>query len=300
MITNPGEAVAFWNRGRVTVAHDPKRTFSPFRAVERLARRPDTIWCDSRRQGEICMRKSLDDYTKEDWILANTHGSIKQDTAIYRVFRVDYLSSDLAKDAITLVNPCYETQDDDLENPLKGAWFGIDGTKHQLFSSLMSEYYSQSWSLEKPSWGYFGEGNDTVRIQSTVGKVFAQLMDSSDPFYSLYYHVGLIEYEDAQLIQDNVKQSNFSEFLDSQGYGLLKTVMKIRANYAKEREVRFVYIRSPRPSYDVPLKHKVFGNQAQYCSHAFDWRNIIDAYEFDPNNRSRHPTLIATIESVRY
>lgn len=250
------------------------------------------------QKADVNMHKSLDHYTKNDWIASNIHGAINQDTRIYRVFRVDYLSSDFHKKVITLVNPCYETQGDDLENPLKDAWFDVDGAEHKLFSSMMSEYYSQSWSLTKSKWGYFGEGEDTIRVQSTVGKVFTRLMDPSDPFYSLHYHAGLIEYEDARSIQDRIKQLTFSDFLDSQGYGLLKTVTKIRADYSKEREVRFVYIRSPRPNYDVPLKNDVFGDQSQFCSHAFDWSNIIDAYELAPGNTQDHPALIATIESL--
>ena len=244
------------------------------------------------------MRKSMDEYTKDDWVLANTHGSINDATEIIRVFRIDHLLSDLKQGSNTLVNPCYETQEDDLENPLKGAWFEVDGTAHKLFASIMGEYYSQSWSLTKPSWGYFGEGFDTVRIKSTIGKVFRKMMDSSDPFYSLYYHVGLVEYEDAKLIQDKLKQSHYGDFLDSQGYGLLKTVLKVRGGFSKEREVRFVYIRSPRPNNDVPFKHDVFGSQSQFCSHAFDWSGIIDAYALDPDNRCDHPDLIAAIEAL--
>ncbi|WPJ94212.1 hypothetical protein SH580_12285 [Coraliomargarita algicola] len=86
------------------------------------------------------MCKSLDNYTKADWLAANTHGGLSHDTNIYRIFRVDFLLADLNSGKNTLVNPCYETQGDDLENPLKDATFEVDGTQHQLFRSMMAEY----------------------------------------------------------------------------------------------------------------------------------------------------------------
>jgi len=150
------------------------------------------------------MSKSLDNYTKADWLAANTHGGLDQDTPIYRIFRVDYLLEDIRGNKNTLVNPCYETQGDDLENPLKNAKFQIDGNKHRLFQALMAEYYSQSWSLEKVDWGTFGQGHDVIRVRTQAGKFFDRLMDEGDRFYSLFYHMGLISYHDAQEIRDQI------------------------------------------------------------------------------------------------
>lgn len=245
------------------------------------------------------MRKSYDDYTKEDWLVARTYGSIKADTVIHRVFRVDYLLSDLMRGVNTLVHPCYQTQHDDLENPLKGAEFEFDGARHQIFLSIMAEYYAQSWSLTKQAWGTFGEGKDTVRITSTVGKIFRRLMDENDPFYSLHYHAGLIEYEDAPAIRSRIAGSGFEDFLDSQGYGLLKTVLKIRADFRQEREVRFVYIRSPREGYSHPLRNPVLGSQLQFCAHPFDWQGAIDDFEFAPTNKSLHRELCSRIHGLK-
>lgn len=245
------------------------------------------------------MRKSYDDYTKEDWLVARTHGSIKADTVIHRVFRVDYLLSDLRRGVNTLVHPCYQTQHDDLENPLKGAEFEFEGARHQIFLSIMAEYYAQSWSLIKQPWGKFGEGEDTVRVTSTVGKIFSRLMDENDPFYSLHYHVGLIEYEGDHDIKSRIASSGFEEFLDSQGYGLLKTVLRIRADFRQEREVRFVYIRSPREGHAYPLRNQVFGDQLQFCAHSFDWQGAIDDFEFAPTNNSQHKDLCIRLQGLK-
>lgn len=242
------------------------------------------------------MPKSLDDYTKQDWLLANTHGAISPCTVIYRVFRTDHLLSDLTQNVNTLVHPCYETQEDDLENPLKLAEFTVDGAKRQLFSSLMAEYYAQSWSVTKPDWETFGEGEDTVRVASTVGNIFSRLMDERDRFYSLYYHAGLVEYDDSDAIKQEMLRSRYENFLDSQGYGLLKTVLKIRADFRREREVRFVYIRSPRHDHDYPLRNHVFGDQSQFCAHAFEWHGAIDSFAFSPINHSEHPDVRGQLE----
>ncbi|WPJ94213.1 hypothetical protein SH580_12290 [Coraliomargarita algicola] len=97
--------------------------------------------------------------------------------------------------------------------------------------------------------------------------------------------MSLITYDDAQDIRDGIAAAHFSDFLDSRGYELLRTVMKIRSDFDKEQEVRLVYIRSPRDGYDTPLKHPISGDQNQFCAHQFDWTDIIDDFEFDPNNQ---------------
>ncbi len=110
-------------------------------------------------------------------------------------------------------------------------------------------------------------------------------MDDEDRFYSLFYHMGIISYSNAQDIRDKISSVHFSEFLDSRGYELLRTVMKIRSNFKKEQEVRLVYIRSAKEGYQPPEKHPVSGDHNQFCAHQFDWTDIIDDFEFDPNNK---------------
>ena len=244
------------------------------------------------------MARRLDDYTKNDWLDANLHGPITQGTMIHRVFRADYLLKDLQEGTNTLVHPCFETQEDDLENPLKGALFTVDGASHDIFASLMSEYYAQSWSLARPRWGKFGQGEDTLCVTSTVGNIFGRLMDEGDRFYSLNYHAGLIDYHDAEAIRNGLDGGNYENFLDSRGYALLKTVLKIRSDHRKEREVRFIYIRSPRPNNDYPRSNTVFGPQSEFCAHTFDWRDAINGFEFCPSNKSIHPLLRAELERV--
>lgn len=245
------------------------------------------------------MLKSYDDYTKSDWLEENTYGELHPDTDIYRIFRVDYLLGDLNEGKITLVNPCFETQGDDLENPLKNASFDVEGSQHQLFRHLMAEYYTQSWSLEQIPWGTFGGGHDVIRVRTKARKLFDRLVDDTDPFYNLYYHMGLIAYEDSQTIRDQFAKSNFANFLDSCGYNLLKTVLMIRSDFEKEREVRLVYIRSPREGYSSPNIHLVSGELKQFCSHAFNWSGIIDDYEFDPSNRYTHGVLKDAIDAMK-
>jgi hypothetical protein len=228
--------------------------------------------------------KSLDDYTKADWLARNTHGPITPDTIIYRVFRVDYLQNDLDSDVLTLVNPCYETQQDDLENPLKEATFNVEGRSHNLFRRLMSEYYTQSWSLTEPTWGVFGQGHDTVRVACNAAALFDRLYDADDPFASLYYHMAIVSYLPSYSINDSMNNSHFESFLDSQGLGLLRTVTTIRSDFSSEDEVRLVYVRSPRDDYSHPLRHKVLGTEQELCAHLFDWNGIIRDHSLCPTN----------------
>ncbi len=228
--------------------------------------------------------KSLDDYTKADWLARNTHGPITSDTLIYRVFRVDYLQHDLDSGVLTLVNPCNETQQDNLENPLKKATFNVEGRSHNLFRRLMSEYYTQSWSLTEPSWGVFGQGQDTVRLACKAATLLDRLYDADDPFASLYYHMAIVSYLPSHSITDRMNNSHFESFLDSQGLGLLRTVTTIRSNFSSEDEVRLVYVRSPRDDYSHPLRHKVLGSERELCAHLFDWSGIILDHTLCPAN----------------
>ncbi len=244
------------------------------------------------------MHKSFDSYTKTDWLQANTHGGLDLNADIYRVFRVDFLLKDFRDGTNTLVNPCYETQKDDLENPLKGAGFNLDGKNQELFRGLMAEYYSQSWSLKPMPWKLFGEGEDTIRVRCKAGELFNRLMDENDPFYHLYYHIGKIAYQDAQKIRDEIAKADFHYFLDSQGYGLVKTVLKIRSDYRKEEEVRLVYIRSPGASNPYPNRHGVSGTQHQFCSHTFDWRKLIEDFELDRSNKNPCDEIVRAIADL--
>jgi len=74
--------------------------------------------------------------------------------------------------------------------------------------------------------------------------------------------------------------------------------MKIRSDFKKEQEVRCVYIRSPRDGYDTPNKHAVFGDQHQFCAHHFDWTDVIEDFEFDPNNLGLSDEIVDAIKSV--
>jgi hypothetical protein len=228
--------------------------------------------------------KSYNDYTKDDWLIRNTHGRITPETLIHRVFRVDYLQNDLDSRVLTLVNPCYETQNDELENPLKKAAFNVDGYSYNLFRQLMSEYYTQSWSLTVPLWGKFGEGHDTVRVTCKATSLFERLYDAADSFASLYYHMAIISYLSLESISNYINNTLFKSFLDSQGLGLLRTVTTIRNDFIDEDEVRLVYVRSPRDNYSHPLRHRVFGKNQELCAHLFDWREIITDYTLCPTN----------------
>lgn len=76
---------------------------------------------------------------------------------------------------------------------------------------------------------------------------------------------------------------------------MLRTVMTIRSDFHKEEEVRLLYIRSPQNDNVFPNINKVFGVERQYCSHIYDWRNIIEDYTMNPNNKSAGQEIIDII-----
>ena len=90
--------------------------------------------------------------------------------------------------------------------------------------------------------------------------------------------------------------NDFEKHLDSTGFGLLRTVMVIRSDFDSEDEVRLLYIRSPQNDNLFPNINTIYGDFNQYCSHVFDWRNVIDDYAFNPNNSSLNQEIIDLID----
>ena len=157
--------------------------------------------------------KSYDDYRKADWLRHNTDESILNGDYVYRIFNIDHLLKDLKKETMTLVLPCESTQKDDLENPLRDTSFSFEGKEHKLFQTMMSTYYSQSWSKKQiDNWEYFGGGENTIRIKCKASLLFGRLMNIADKYYCHNYHMGNITYEEPVDIKSKLTSTRCSSF----------------------------------------------------------------------------------------
>jgi len=235
---------------------------------------------------------NYDEKIKSTVLCENRDKGITEDTYVWRICSTEYLELDLQKDQNTLVMPCFDTQNDVLENPLRNALMDLDGQKYQLFNNMMSTYYTQSWSLKSDiDWDYFSTNGDKVRIKCKASTLFNRLMNISDKYYSLNYYMGLIEYKNQDDITGRFHTGDFESFLDSNGTTLIESIMTLQNCWNKESEIRFLYIHNPQADNVFPTTHSIHGNIKQYCSHVFDWQNVIEEYELCSNNSSDNAGL---------
>jgi hypothetical protein len=235
---------------------------------------------------------NYDEKTKQSVLRENTSSGITKDTYVWRICQTKYLELDLKNDQNTLVMPCFDTQNDLLENPLRDALMNLDSQKYQLFNDMMSTYYTQCWSLRSDiDWSYFGATEDVVRIKCKASVLFDRLVNISDKYYSLHYHMGLIEYKNKINITNSFKSGDFESFLDSNGTALVESIMTLHDQWTDEQEVRLLYVYQPQADNLFPTTHSIHGNIKQYCSHVFDWQNAIEEYEFCPKNNNDNVCL---------
>jgi hypothetical protein len=228
-----------------------------------------------------------DDKKKQIVLTENTIGTITDDTYVWRICSAKYLKQDIEQDLNTLVMPCYDTQNDTLENPLRDSMMDLDGQKYQLFIDMMSTYYTQCWSLsDSLDWDHFGTNGDKIRIKCKANTLFDRLMNISDKFYSLNYYMGVINYSDPQGIKDRYHTGDFESFLDANGTKLVESIMTIQERWEIEEEVRLLYIYQPQANNTFPTTHKIHGNINQFCGHIFDWQDVIEEYEMCPDNQN--------------
>lgn len=229
---------------------------------------------------------NYDDKTKRTVLKENCTGDITDDTYVWRICSTKYLEIDIEKDQNTLVMPCFDTQNDVLENPLRDSMMDLDGQKYQLFLDMMSTYYTQCWSLsDSLGWDSFGTTGDKIRIKCKANSLFDRLMNLSDKFYSLNYHMAVIDYDNVQDIKKRYSTGDFESFLDSNGALLVESIMTIQDCWDLEQEVRLLYTYQPQANNSFPMTHHIHGSINQYCSHVFDWQDVIEEYEMCPDNK---------------
>jgi hypothetical protein len=73
--------------------------------------------------------------------------------------------------------------------------------------------------------------------------------------------------------------------LDSNGALLVESIMTIQDCWDLEQEVRLLYTYQPQANNSFPITHHIHGSINQYCSHVFDWQDVIEEYEMCPDNK---------------
>lgn len=108
-----------------------------------------------------------------------------------------------------------------------------------------------------------------------------ELMNLSNKFYMLTYYCGKISYDTGDNLARWKDKSHYTDFLGSQGFESLQTLLRLPKEFDREQEIRFVY-RCPDNNLDFPDARVVQRNNINLCKHPFVWNDVIDEIYIDP------------------
>jgi hypothetical protein len=208
---------------------------------------------------------------------------VNVDCPVYRIFELPYQLLDIKYSRFSLVNP--SKYKDRYENPLLDKEF-IDETGTPLtLNGVVGNSYVSSWTYkceEEPfNWVNYTRDCLGIRIKSTVGKVMEEMLNLDNPFYELQFHAGLVDYYQQEDIDNWLKGSHYTDFLDTLGQKSVASLMAIRNKFSDEKEVRFVF------SNTLSNKDNLFVNgyvtiYDGVLKHPMSWLSVIDEVVLDP------------------
>lgn len=217
---------------------------------------------------------NLEHIIKDIYLEANTI-DINLDTKIYRIFPFKWLLNALKTNTLYFVKP--EVWPDPYENfLLRSKGVLKDGTKVCL-ENLKNQIVAQCWSTKAECdglWRTYSPKHDiersiddiAVKVETTVRKLFEKFYDMSNPFHSITYYVGRVQY----VSDDELKRFFTDDFLrDGQNIVTTITLLLKRTAFSYEEEVRFIY----NGSESIDEKGKSFPIQLN---------NIIDKITIEP------------------
>jgi hypothetical protein len=234
---------------------------------------------------EAIQRASLSDVStsqmKPLYIQQNTF-DIDLDEPIFRVLAERYLLDDISRGRLTHSRISKTLWSDKYENPLLGVEFDdpsgsgkltLDGIVENMFGVCWTDDAAESMV----AWNNFSHGQPSVRIKSTPRKILTAAMNTANPYFMLYHHIGRVMYSNEDQIIASLGK-NFDAHLDSLGHGGVLSLMNLRTALAAEREVRLVYSHMPDESW-VHKNVELCGN---YCKIPFDWNSVVDEVVVGP------------------
>lgn len=168
------------------------------------------------------------------------------DTKIYRIFPLNRLDQLFQNNEITLVKP--KLWDDPWENAILKA-VGVEGSGAKVDIAGKDYIFSQSWTLTDESdamWRIYSPNQDSVRIETTVRKIFEALIAEVElrfpPSY-LRAFIGRVSYYDRGDCLDRL-QSYLSDgnLFTSNGIGYAGSLLFKRSAFEHEQEIRAIII----------------------------------------------------------
>ncbi len=216
----------------------------------------------------------------------NTINFKNSNIPVFRVIPIDRLLQLFNEKKNTLVKP--ELWDDPFENFfLKSKGRSANNTIISL-DDLRKNLYGQCWTLNEEEtdalWRIYSPFKNGVRIKTTVNKLFDSFFNESDDYAPISYFVGRVFYDDEDKIVNYFEKNlNAGDLLQTDGKGIVKTLLIKRKEFKHENEARLIYFNQ---------RKKITDNFFKYN---FDTNNIIEEILFDP--RMEH-ALYQTYESI--
>lgn len=176
---------------------------------------------------------------KTDYMALNQF-SLKGSKKIYRVFSFERFLKVLINKNLTLVKP--KLWDDPFENFVLKSYGVLSDGRKVHFDSMRESYYGQCWTLRKECdglWRNYSPDSMGVKVRTTVAKLFDALYDIGNPYHTLSYFIGKVEY-----VSDKKIKNVFSDprmILTSDGKGIVKTLLLKRRAFNYEKEVRIIF-----------------------------------------------------------
>jgi hypothetical protein len=198
----------------------------------------------------------------------NIIGKIDKDTKIYRIFPRTYFLQLFQENRNALVLPT--KWKDPFENVFLKADVVVSATGEKGKFEFHDDVYGQCWTLETASdamWQIYSREKDSVRVRTTVGKLFASLCDRHNDWAHVSCYIGRVEY----LTETDLKEFGrtvFKSFPPSEA--VARSLLVKRRAYKHENEVRIIYF---QPS-DTKYTNGVY-------SYSLEPRSIIDQVMVD-------------------
>jgi hypothetical protein len=211
------------------------------------------------------------------------------DQDIYRIFSEKRLLNMLVAKENGLVRP--SAWEDPFENFfLKHGGVMPDGTPID-FSNLADGWYGQCWTTQRESdamWRIYSHGKDGVRVRTTARKLLSSIW-KDEPFASLKYFIGGVQYKTRQFIEGLVRDMSLADVaLGGQSASFAETLLIKRPEFEHEHEVRLLF-------HDA--EHQ-FSTRSVW-THPFDVNSLVTEITLDPRLDDREAAeAAARIEAL--
>lgn len=167
------------------------------------------------------------------------------DAPIYRIFSKSRFLDLLRTRKNGLVNPA--KWDDPFENFfLRASVTGPNGEVISI-SNLAKDWYGQCWTLHEDTdamWRIYSPGTerDSIKVRTTIRKLFESLYDDTDSFAALKYVIGTVSYETEAEIAAFMSGVTFQDIaFGGKATPFARLLCVKREAFAHEKEVRLLF-----------------------------------------------------------